>query len=192
MDWPVKVQWRWLMVRKGHRGSPSTGRWSFQSLSEENTYAWQPTAPAVRSKGRNSFSFRLFPILLLHVEGLNQGEEFGFSESSFPTYQPPPLLCPMCPGLQETRVPRAGTIPRRNRHYHMAMLYFSTAPLGNNTTKSSTGAKWGSPILTQLIGIIYKVLSMPEIKVYNKSKEIKLTKLCVYKERLNQLLKWKH
>lgn len=49
-----------FMVKEGRKDSPSTGKYSFQSLSEEDIYAWQPadatdfTAPAVRSKIRNS------------------------------------------------------------------------------------------------------------------------------------------
>lgn len=101
IKWPVKVQWPLLMVRKGHRHSPSTGRCSFQYLSEENIYAWQPTdargstAPAVRSEIRNSLSLRLIP-LFASACGISYPKVgiFGFSESSIPACQPLPLLMP--------------------------------------------------------------------------------------------------
>lgn len=177
------------MVRKGHRGCPSTERCSFQSLSEGNIYARQPTdardstAPAVRSEIRNSLSLRLALSLLLHVQEVIQ--EIWVLRKQHPSTPTTPFLCPICPRLQKSQERWLLQMKASLQSWHALLLYSTTGQKGPR-------GKWGSSISSQLIGIVYKILLMPWMEEGDKTNEIRLSKLCAYKERLTQILKCKN
>lgn len=104
------------MVRKGHRGCPSTERCSFQSLSEGNIYARQPTdardstAPAVRSEIRNSLSLRLSPLFASTCARSYPGNLGSKKAASQHTNHP--LFMPNLP--KATEEPRAVTTPNES------------------------------------------------------------------------------
>lgn len=125
-----------------------------KSLNEEIIYAQQPTAP---SELRNSLFLRLIPHFAMICWRTYSGVGiFGFSESSIPAHQPPPLLCPVCPQLQESQQQCLF------QEEKLTTTLCSTSPQHLWATEFSTGGQAGSPTFTQLIDIIYKVLLMPK------------------------------
>lgn len=105
---------------------------------------------------KNSLFLRLIPLFAMTCWRTYSGVGiFGFSESSIPAHQPSPLLCPVCPQLQESQ--RQCLFQEEN----LTTTLCSTSPQHLWATESSTGGQSGSLIFPHLIDITYKVLLMP-------------------------------